>query len=448
LNWGLLRRSRYSALAIATIALASASVALASTGAISAKGCIADTGSNPDGCPKTASGLTSAENLAVSHDGKSVYVVAGGDNAVSVFKRDTRNGALTPAGCIGDAVSNPDNCAKTSDGLKGADDVVVSRDGTSVYVASYSANAVVVFKRNTKTGGLTPKGCVADPANNPSGCGQTTPGLDGSDALDISPDGKSLYVIGSSDDAVVMFKRNISNGALTAGGCFGDLASNPDGCAHTARALAGAQDLAVSPDGKSLYVADYTDGAIVSFKRNPSTGALTPNGCIGDPSYNLEGCPRTTPGISEPWDVAVSPDGKSVYLSDDGDSALVRFNRNTTSGALTPKGCIADPINNGEGCSQTAAGLDGGTGVAVSPDGKSVYTTGSGDHALVRFNRSSTGALTAKGCIAATGSNPDGCAQTAVGLGDPLGATASPDGKSVYTVGSADNLILRFARAP
>src|SRR5690606_18366225 len=50
--------------------------------------------------------------------------------------------------------------------------------------------------------------------------------------------------------------------------------------------LDGADDVAVSPDGKSVYVVGFLDRAIAVFSRNKSTGALTqlpaPNGCVAD----------------------------------------------------------------------------------------------------------------------------------------------------------------------
>ena len=51
---------------------------------------------------------------------------------------------------------------------------------------------------------------------------------------------------------------------------------------------------------------------------------------------------------------------------------MVRFDRDTATGALTPQGCVAD-VGDAAGCGATQQGLDGANGVAVSPDGKSVY---------------------------------------------------------------------------
>src|SRR5207247_2197630 len=84
-----------------------------------------------------------------------------------------------------------------------------------------------------------------------------------------------------------------------------------------------------------------------------STGALTPAGCIADPISNADGCPQTAPGLGGAYSVAVSADGKSVYAAGINDNAIVRFDRDTTSGALTPSDCIADPLDNPDGCPQT-----------------------------------------------------------------------------------------------
>jgi len=444
----LLPRFRPIVLAAALAVLVIAGSAYAATGALTPKGCIADLTFNTDGCGTTAKGLAGAEDVAVSRDGTSVYVAGTDSNAIVRFSRNTTTGALTAKGCTADTGSNPDGCAQTARGLSAAYSIAVSRDGKSVYVVGYSDNAIVRFNRNTTTGALTAKGCIGDVGSNPDSCAKTAKGLSAPDAVAISPDGTSVYVIGSSDNAIAVFSRSTTSGALTPKGCVGDADSNPDGCATTSLALNGPEDLTVSPGGKSVYVAGYGDGAIVRLNRDTTTGALTAKGCIADPSYNPDNCSRTDSGLSEPYAVAVSPDGSSVYIADDGDSAIVRFNRDTATGALTPAGCVADPVNNSEGCAQTASGLDGATSVAVSPDGASVYVTGNGDHALVRFNRGTNGALTPKGCIASTTNNPDGCTTTALGLNDPYGATVSPGGGSVYTAGLADNAIVRFDRAP
>src|SRR6185503_10203304 len=67
-----------------------------------------------------------------------------------------------------------------------------------------------------------------------------------------------------------------------------------------------------------------------------ATGDLTVRPCTGDNDDGPAGCTQSTDGLSGINDVAVSPDGKSVYAVSSTDSALVRFAR-TATGALVPK---------------------------------------------------------------------------------------------------------------
>jgi hypothetical protein len=85
--------------------------------------------------------------------------------------------------------------------------------------------------------------------------------------------------------------------------------------------------------------------------------------------------------------VAVSADGISVYVASADDEAVARFDR-TTAGALTPRGCVDDNDTGADTCAQSADGLATATAVAVSPGaGTSVYVAGDGDDSVVRFDR-------------------------------------------------------------
>ena len=146
-------------LSLAIGLLATASAALAATGALTPNGCIADEGNNPGGCPRTAPGLNDTQFVTVSNDGRSVYAGGYADNAIVRFKRDRDTGALKPKGCIGNDGSNPDGCAQTADGLVAPPSIAVSRDGKSVYVASDESNdsSGARFKRNRRTGARQPR---------------------------------------------------------------------------------------------------------------------------------------------------------------------------------------------------------------------------------------------------------------------------------------------------
>jgi DNA-binding beta-propeller fold protein YncE len=84
----------------------------------------------------------------------------------------------------------------------------------------------------------------------------------------------------------------------------------------------------------------------------------------------------------------VSPDNKSVYAGSNLSNAVARFNRNTTSGALTqPPGTAGCVSEDGSGPCADGHGLYNTHNLAVSGDGKSVYVASYSSSALVRFNR-------------------------------------------------------------
>jgi 6-phosphogluconolactonase (cycloisomerase 2 family) len=437
-------------LAVVIALLATAAAALASVGALTPRGCIADSANNPDGCSKTAKGLDFVLTATVSHDGRSVYAAGWGDNAIARFKRNRTTGALTPKGCIADFANNPDSCGQTTKGLANVVALAVSSDGRSLYAVAENDNAIVRFNRNRTTGKLTPKGCIADSVSNPDNCGRTAKGLDDPDEVAVSDDGRSVYVTAYDSDAITLFKRSRTTGKLTPKGCIAERSYNPAGCARTAP---GGLDepyhgsIVVSSDGKFVYTTGSAGPSIARFKRNRTTGRLTPKGCIADSSNNPEGCGQTTDVFANPYVVALSSDGRSAYAADPGDRGIVRFKRNRNTGALIPKGCIADSSDNPNGCGAVAPGLDGAQWVEVSEDGRSVYVAGQNASAIVRFNRNrTTGALKPKGCVADPANNPSACGQTAIGL-DVVGSFAlSDDGRSLYAASYLDNAIVLLRR--
>ncbi len=410
-----------------------------SLGGLTPLGCFENTGGGVCGVGNQTAGLLGAFSVAVSPDGTSVYAASPSSNAVVRFNRGT-DGALTPAGCIENTGGSVCGAGNQTAGLLGAFSVAVSPDGASVYVASIGSSAVVRFNRGAG-GALTPAGCIENTGGSVCGAGNQTAGLGSSVSVAVSPDGASVYAASISSSAVVRFNRG-AGGALTPAGCFENTGGSVCGAGNQIAGLPSPESVAVSPDGASVYVAS-SGNTVARFNRGAG-GALTPAGCFENTGGSVCGAGNQTAGLLGPQSVAVSPDGASVYVASISSNAVVRFNRGA-GGALTPAGCIENTAGSVCGAGNQTAGLGTAASVAVSPDGASVYVAAN-DNAVVRFNRGAGGALTPAGCIENTGGSVCGAGNQTAGLNFPQSVAVSPDGASVYVASHNSNAVVRFAR--
>jgi DNA-binding beta-propeller fold protein YncE len=414
-------------------------------------GCISETGAGPcaDG-----HALDRPNSVAVSPDGKSVYVASiYPSNAVARLVRNPTTGAINqPAGLAGCVSETGAGTCADGHGLARPFGVAVSPNGKSVYVASAASNAVARLNRNPTTGAISQPagtaGCVSETGAGPCADGH---GLNNPYSVAVSPDGKSVYV--ASNDAVARLDLNPTTGAISqpagTAGCVSETGSGPCADGH---GLDDAISVAVSPDGKNVYVASVYSNAVARLDRNPTTGAISqPAGTAGCVSETGSGPCADGHGLEDAVSVAVSADGKSVYVASAYDGAVVRLNRNTTSGAISqPAGTAGCVSEDGTGPCADGHGLKTAISVAVSADGKSVYVASAASNAVARLNRSTTtGAISqpsgSTGCVSQTGA---GICADGHGLKFPNEVAVSPDGKSVYVASHESDAVARFNRAP
>ena len=319
--------------------------------------------------------------------------------------------------------------------------IAIAPDGRTVYAGG--GDGLVVLARNRSTGTLRQlvgrDGCIAAGVR---GCATTT-GIGEVHAIAVSPDGRNVYATvaeaESANDVLLTLRRNRNTGALRPlhgrGGCIGAPGAVA-GCAP-ARAAEFIDDLVVSRDGRHVYAIGVD---LVAFRRDPRSGSLTQlggrHGCIA----RTGGCQRVR-GILNSQALAIAPDDRHVYVTAGGDRGrLVVLVRDRRTGALRQlagrAGCLAAVRR--AGCTH-AAGLSADA-IAVSPDGRNVYTGGHGLVTLLR--RPTTGALTPVGRLAARFG------------GDSL--AIPPDGRNVYAtsgfVGTETTptigIIMALARSP
>lgn len=291
--------------------------------------------------------------------------------------------------------------------LDGAFGVTASSDGAFVYVAASVDDAITVFARDAASGALT-------------FASATTPDLDALDfAADVvlSPGGEHLYAAGLLSDSVAVFARDAGSGALA----FVERLKDGEGDITN---LNGARASIVSQDGAHVYVAAAVDNAVVSFERDPVTGALTHLGSARDGQAGVD-------GLFGAVAITLSPDGAHLYAAGNFDDEIAVFARDGESGALT--------FVEAEGES-----IDGPSAVVVSPDGAHAYVANGVGDSLAQFARDPvSGALEFVASIANGIGDPP-----ADGLDGPSEIAITPDGAWLFVPGAGEtaSTIAAFAR--
>jgi DNA-binding beta-propeller fold protein YncE len=391
--------------------------------------------------------------IALSPDGKNVYVASSGSDAIAIFRRDASTGTLTQpkgeAGCI--APKGASGCARAV-GLNGPNSVAVSPDGRNVYATSRASNTVSVLHRNRSTGALSQlpagAGCISGlPVPN---CANGR-ALVGPDVVIVSPDGENVYVGSFFGNAVAIFDRDRASGALTQpGGSAGCIAEATSGCT-AGLALGAPEGMAIAGDGASLYVATALSNAVVVLVRDPSTGTLTQtadgSGCMVNSP--LAGC-TTGVELGGANAVTISPGDGDVYVTSLFSNSVTSFIPSTSSGGLTQKpgtsGCLV--WLRAVGCSFGRA-LSSPEGLAVSPDGANLYAAAFATGAIAVLDRSrKSGSVAQKwgraGCLAPR--SVPGCTR-ARALRGVSSIALSPDGRYLYSTSFGSNAVDIFRRS-
>jgi len=188
--------------------------------------------------------------------------------------------------------------------------------------------------------------------------------------------------------------------------------------------IGGAARAVLSPDGLNLYVTAVSDAALAVFGRDPGTGRLRFVEALRDGVDGIMGLHAASP-------LAVSPDGRYVYAGGYDSNALSAFERDPATGALSVVQIVREGIGGVEGLSSMQ-------GLAMSPDGESLYVV---SYEVAVFRRDAT-----TGLLTFVETQENGAAGVD-GLVNPASATVSPDGAHVYVAcTTGGNAVVVFQR--
>jgi DNA-binding beta-propeller fold protein YncE len=317
-------------------------------------------------------------NLAISPDGRSAYAASAASDSLQIFDRDPVSGKLTAKACVNDA--GDDGCANGR-AMDGATDVVVTADGKNVYVASNSAGIAIFDRRadGTLQARSVREACLSFDGSDEglaNACtdvrGLGTSRFNGPFELELSPDGKNVYA-GTMTGSVLTLDRQAS-GALTQrpgpAGCARD--DGTDDCFNATGLGGQVRQLAVSPDGRNVYVPALSRSGVVVFDRD-ADGTLTQRSDVGRcitfnglPSAGVEQCAKEPRLAGGPSTLAISADGRFLYVPVD-DSVLTFARR--ADGSLGFASCINDRGDDGctAGRGMTTLGY-----LDIAPDGEDI----------------------------------------------------------------------------
>ncbi len=243
-------------------------------------------------------------------------------------------------------------------------------------------------------------------------------GINAPFALATSVDGRQLYAadlgwLGSVD---IELPGSSGLGVLSTDrnsrAIDGSIGFIQDGVAG-AEGLAGIWAVAATVDGKSVYAIGSVGNAVVHFERNASTGALT-----------FKSAYRNGAGISGlnvPKALVMSSNGGSVFVAGSGSNSIVEFSRNTTTGALTFVRAVVDN-----------AALEVVNSLALSQDGTNLYAASSKVGVLTLLTR---GNVASEWRVANSYRNDENGIQD---MSAPRALTLSADGRNLYVANRTD----------
>lgn len=281
-------------------------------------------------------------------------------------------------------------------------------------------------------------------------------------AIALTPDGKTLFVVNTSDNNISVYGVN-SDGSVTApSGTTSTLSQGPSGCTTNCTAFGESPiAMAIDPGGKFLFVADQgqpgnidAPGGISVFMISGTS--LTPAGPSCPANFSLTTCPfmvadPVTGFSTGPSALAVSPSSNFLYVANQFSNSVQGYSYDS-SGTLRSLQ-LGGPGSNGmpAGTNPSAlvfsrcAGVTQGTASCPAADGDNLFVANSGSNNVSIF----AACIQASTTCAAQGAAPDGtlvqvaASPVAAGL-SPGALFVNPVLNFVYAVNRRGNNVTQY----
>ena len=314
--------------------------------------------------PKSSINLPSSgpSAILVSANGSHMYVANSGSKTLALYDLNTTTGELFLKHIYSNNVNG-------NLGLYSFRNLHFGPNESFIYVIV--GNGVAWYSRNQTSGLLNYRGILTDYTNGD--------GMGGASEMVFSSNGANAYLVSNGDDAITRFNRNTTTGALSYQSTMKD--SN-----NAAYGMDGASNLVISPDSKHLYASATNEDSINVFTRNTSNGTISYSGKITDGINGVN-------GLNGASDMVISADGKFIYALAPNDSAISWYSRNLSTGGLSYLGVLKDGVSGVDG-------LDGCNRLMFVANESYLLVSSIYDDAIARFSRNATtGMLTYEGVL-------------------------------------------------
>jgi hypothetical protein len=361
-------------------------------------------------------------------------------------------------GCIVAPAEARHSSCSVVQGVSGDLDIALSSDGRFAYLAT--GPGILTFARKAD-GSLSQlsgnAGCAVARRSRRCAFARGFPRISGETAVALSPDGRTVYLAAGNEArqgvpvAVLTFARDRASGRLNQlpgrRGCFNDTGAL--GCQAGAPMTGDVYDLLVSPDGDTVYVS--VGDALYAFRRRLIDGKLAPLQCIT--SESAAGCDSAAQFLS-PVGAAISRDGHFVYVASQGpcygdsckSGTLLVFGRDPETGRLAALPAATGCVRqHGRGGCADGGRIQEPIDIVLSPDGRFAYASDGARIASFRRDTASGALALLPGRSGCLGGGPS-CTHLR-GQRVPTGLAISPDGRALFAgSGFHDGVVTTFER--